>query len=743
MYSAYYELYLKWVFDLCTTLVIKSEDTALAQNEYLITLGQSVDEADPASWRYYRHLAGQYHATDEIMTVRSLDTGETIAFTRAMLAEHRTTQREYTIRSRYYRELLERYPDQERLINGILHPVDLTTAVAAQDHTILYYDTTLVESNETNLIPQLQQFITLFFDRWDIHDYRIGNELYPTALLGMLFALLPKVVLNIRLANCKTNYAHSYHIRQYLTSMGRLDPYFDFMTLKQRLFLYRNIEYINQNNGKQDTFDWLTEHLLTERGFPLERYTLRQNQENQLENLYPEVELERSSVNGLQSLLGRDLKSVDQVLEIENPLASRNQSFYDETRLEALEAMERSSHSSLRTKVLESSVLDLTGAEPFTLNEVLLHHWIYFSHIDHYKALIRVTHPATNEVMTLSSREAFLLWLYLYNDTHHLSLTHIPVLVAKRVVRLPRPTRTELLGFVNSEVVHSAWVDEALGLAADVRPAVSIAGFRETCTAIWQSMLRHRDLAVYRQRRRAYSQILQMVDRFYMDFKIEAQIGTPYADWFAERKIDLSQLDQIEKDLLATELYRQATGEDLSTTKTLREVHQAMVGLMEHLSSYNVQYIPLITSATMKILDWPHLRYDNFQGESNNRSQYNLPLASHLNPRSKQRYRAGPFYRGLNGTIDNEELREALYLEVPVSHWMQPSPPALAAPLRTQLYHQLREEPPVALESLVSPGDVPGYLPWTPLGLESIFTTTTSDESALTSADLDELRNRV
>ena len=80
-----------------------------------------------------------------------------------------------------------------------------------------------------------------------------------------LVSRLVNVVLGIRLNNCHTRFAHSYHIWTYLNGFGELRQYKGLLNTAQALWLYRNIRYITNNAGKSSTFDKLVENLLTKR----------------------------------------------------------------------------------------------------------------------------------------------------------------------------------------------------------------------------------------------------------------------------------------------------------------------------------------------------------------------------------------------------------------------------------------------------------------------------------------------
>jgi hypothetical protein len=608
MSSAYYELYLKGVLDLVSTMVVKSEVSAWTINNWLKARLFTVDESAPKTWKYYLNLAGKYHHTDTPMTVTSLDTLEEIPFTTESLLIHRSTRREYTYRSRYYSELVKRYPDQVELILGILNPIDLDTVVNAKDHTILYYDKTLVEDGEIDLIPRLQDWINSIYVRWDVPDYSYTESLYTASQMALMFALMPKQIINIRLDNCKTDRAHSFHIRQYLTSFGRLDPYVDYLNRKQRLFFYRNIRYLNLNSGKAETFDLLTQKVMTDRFFPLAEYTIRHNNETQAEDLYPVVEMRRSSINGLDSALGADVKTVADVLDMQQALARANTETQPQSEVQIPQQMKNSLSSQLETKVLESNVLDKADAEPFTLTDVVFNHWIYLSANNKYTTIFTVTSPNTGEDMYLSAKEMFILWLYVYNKARGVRLDIVPNIIAKRVKRNTLPTFSELRWITEKKYVSDAYIRAALDNQPVIKSYISVDAFKEACTSIHRASMAHRDLTVYNTHMTARGQLEQMTDRFYMDRMVNLADEQPYDAWLKAQSLDLDVISDIDLDILATTIYSAATGQDLTVIKSLQDIHSAHVRLMGQLSSYSVQFIQQINTSALKVEDWSYLR---------------------------------------------------------------------------------------------------------------------------------------
>ena len=275
--NPYYTLYLNDVFKLAQTLVIKVSSVAESINQLIrLKYGEdAVDNYNPYSWKYYMNLAGNYHSTDTIMKVRSLDTLEEIVFSRQNLLDHPSTKDAYGYGSRYCKQLMQKYPTQEALILGILYPCDIKKAIEAEDGSIIGYPKFLVEEQEITLIKELEFFIKRFMSRWDVPAFEINSRMYRVAHLSILYSLLVPKILNLRLLRCKTDEAHSFHIRMYLASYGKLDQYMDYMTLKQQLFLYRNIKYINHNAGQTTIFKWLIDRLLTDRKIPISEFIVR------------------------------------------------------------------------------------------------------------------------------------------------------------------------------------------------------------------------------------------------------------------------------------------------------------------------------------------------------------------------------------------------------------------------------------------------------------------------------------
>lgn len=611
-----YQIYHESVIKLAATLVIKDEATCEIINSRLSALGYEVLEDHPETWKYYLNLAGRYHLTDRMMQVTSMDTHEVIDFTRENMDIHRATWREYQYGTRYYKELVSRYPAQDMLIHGILHPVEVTTALTAPDHSILYYDASLVEGRETNLISRLQYWITAQFVRWANDDYRINNTLFIAARLAILFMALPGAIKSIRLDNCRTPMAHSYHIRRYLASFGPLDQYYNEMNEAQRLYFYRNIRYLLRNSGKAETFDELIRNVMTARNLPLAKYTLQQNDIELVETFDPSIQHLRTSVNGIPSALGADVKTTEQMLDMQATLARSNVGERGDAEQYVPAVMKRNLNAEANTKVLESNVLDLKESEPYTLSEVLLNQWIYLADRGLYQTVLTLQMPNGGDAFKLSMKEAYIVYQYLFMARLGVEMTTIPEIMAKRVRRMPLPTFEELRNLSTTKITSDAFIREALKDNISITNYVSVDAFLADCIAIQQRMLKHRDLYVFREDLFQYAELKLITDRFYADLKVDMDHGQVYAEWLRDRGISFANYSPAELDEIMLSILNQATGLELRTAQTLKDIQRAMLNIMAQLSSYSVQFIQEINEEAVVMFDWAHLRWHNQGGRA-------------------------------------------------------------------------------------------------------------------------------
>lgn len=610
--SSYYSIYINKVFQLAATIAIKSNDVADAINAGLQVMpgSEPVDETDPMSWKYYMNLAGEYHPTDTIMQVISMDTLETIDFTVANLAVHLATAKAYQYGTRQYNELLSNYPTQEAVIRGILYPVNITFAINARDHLILGgYPPTLVEVNEYSFLDQLQAWIDGFKLRWYNRSYTVSDNLYLTSNLGLMYGFLIPAIIDIRKSTCKTNEAHSFHVKQYLASHNGLDVYYDQMTLEQSLSLYRNILYLERNPGTNTTFQWLIAELLTKRQLPLAKFSMRHDVSQMPDNLYPTLFFQREPLNLGFSYDTQDQLTLDQMLTKEAPLARDNALFQPDVEPVIETEMVNSKANVLQTKMLESAMVDYTDATPYTLEATLLAHWLWLAFKGLYTAVVNVEDPKTGERLALSALDAYTFMWYAFCASIGINLDVIPPVMGLHVQRIPTPTPADLLSIVDQTMIEEKTAKWLLSYSPLIQRVISTEAFYGLCQQIWRAQNTQANIVAYQEHmvRRGY--VDNMFNRIYADVECNLDVpGTTYTSWFAARNINIADWTQEDFGLLYVNIVAAATGTDLSTTNSVANLQKAMIAIMQKLSSYSVQYVSYINSGAIVPLDWPMVR---------------------------------------------------------------------------------------------------------------------------------------
>lgn len=497
MSTILYQYYRSDVIAMACTTIVKHSEVADAMNEDVVlrllprTPANKPNPNAPETWKYYKNLAGEYHALDrqdilainqslgyaapsvgdgyvldEMVIFIAGDNGPKLAnFNLTTIGGDITLANEYRYGSLYYKDLVRRYPEHEHLIVSILNPVLPAISLAADDGDILYCggyfrqtlsdslgtrtaflkrdmegysDSGLIEDNEATLLGSLQEWFTGMVARWHNRDYCKTDDLYFPTFLGMLYTLLPAQIMNIRLANCHTNAVHSYHVREFLESHGHLAKYIPALPLEQTLFLYRNVRWIEANVGKQETFNLLVDRLATPCGVPLSGYRLRHSLTDMPQQLFPVTMATQEVINFRQLSNQKDIISVEDLLRKEIGAARNNPSsateiaeVADGVRLKAIS----SPSDDYPTKIIESVMIDLSERKVYRLSEVLLNHWLFCAARGTYTGTVFYTNPLTGVRQHITPKNAAILFFYALNKSFGQTLDEVPTV---RVRLIPR-----------------------------------------------------------------------------------------------------------------------------------------------------------------------------------------------------------------------------------------------------------------------------------------------------------------
>lgn len=637
-----YKIYEEDTRRLVHTMIIHSKQNAEIINQRMLEGGFPYNPSDKKTWKYYMNLAGVYHPTNEMMRVKSLDTGEIIDFTVENLTRHVSTWRSYQYGTDYYLDLVRKYSYQTSLINGVLNPIPFEESTEAPDFKILYHDSSLVEDGEDGLMNEVQDWIYTMDWQWYHRDYAtITEDLYHQYHMGVLHIMLIGVILGIRIKNTDTNKAHSFHIWSHILSHADLEAYRPYFNRKQILWLYRNIIYVKCNAGKRYTFEKLIENMLTERRVPIGSFDAVHNTEELLENFSPRIEFKRTMLNMQNSTADRTyVKSTDSILEAEIPLAKNNKDIYKEEIVNTDRAMSSTMRNEIPTKVLESKMRDRSDSVRFPMAETLINEWAHMTDRGLYASIITITNPSTGLKMTMSVKDAFVLYLYAVWKAKGVTLDIIPAWNATTVVRLPRPSFYDLKKQFGCQYLEDNLIREALLDLPYIERIISTERFYMLAKAINDKQQIHRDLYCYRPHMDVRAHTEKMVLALYQDRLCDFYENKRYKDLFDEKGWRFGDLPKDEWLTFATAIMTVGTGLDTANIQRLVDIQRAMIDATLKLSSYTIHVIREINTEAIHMLDTTYHRVGDQSAKIKLHGDSNKTDVRVLNQRAKPSRRA-------------------------------------------------------------------------------------------------------
>lgn len=450
----------------CQTVVIKSKKTAELINQKIELDNKiSLSGESESNFKYYLNIAGEYHPEyDEEMYILSLDTLDKILFSKENLENNTVTKNNYQFGSIYYEELVKKYPSQKRLIFGIVYPVDLDKVLEADDLTIINYIPSLIEEQEITLIDDFNKYLINYEARWNVESFSISDSYYNIAYEAIKYLNLVPKLFNLRLTRCKTPEAHSFHIREYLASNGGLATYIPYMTKKQILFLYRNINYIQRHSGSSKQFSQLIEKFFFDIGISLSTITVKHKVELN-DDLSNGIIIKKENLDKNNAVVNRFV-DMDTMRKKIVKLAPGNEEFYS-TDLEIVDSKLKTSLSGTTlTKLLESEYTNKNNLIPELLKEVVYRELLTLLNNKKYgytkfniSKIIEIKDPKTQTVYRLSYYDTFIFLYYIiikslnYDSANDAPLinydnTKLPYYNNLRQRKIILPTVDQMLLFV-------------------------------------------------------------------------------------------------------------------------------------------------------------------------------------------------------------------------------------------------------------------------------------------------------
>lgn len=389
--------YLSNIKALTNSLVIKINEIPYVVNQSIKDYaGYDFKIDDPSKqteyeWKYYLNLAGKMHRLDTKIYINVLETETKEVLTAELLDQYPTTKNELLKYGKFYDQLLAEYPEYLRYIHGCMQPIDMDLAINAEQGTILSYNKKFIEDNEYYLIPELEDYIKKFLNRWHVRAYTIADDLYIPSLLAALYSGIYLKIINLKLSRIGTFQVDSFHLEHFFRS--HLDIWDDIKILNNEsiFWLYKNQDVMMHNVGREKTFEKIYKKLFALNGIGIGEYRLRRTnpvyaEDNQNLSIpsyvNPDVEMYSKQLNEFYTVNDNQERPIDGILqaELEN-LKHVNKNvpvtFKNWIRHVATETINKKYLEEQKTKVLDIEAHKLNSNTSLDIFSLLMDWWAY------------------------------------------------------------------------------------------------------------------------------------------------------------------------------------------------------------------------------------------------------------------------------------------------------------------------------------------------------------------------------
>ena len=680
MSQTLHQIYQSKAIVVTRTMVIKFHKIAEAINASVRDQGYEVDETNPATWKYYMNMFGEYHESDRARllvlsngafdSIRIKVAGETqpveVDFNKANISGANgdvAIANEYRFNTFYFNELVASYPEFEDVILGILNPISTDISINAKEGEILYCggyvktlmvagnyhyvrqdygiitDNYLIEPNEENLIYKLQTHIDSFLERWWNAGYNVTSNLFLTTFIGMVYLSIPQILGNIRLENAKTPFAHSFHIREHLESWGGLGWVTEYLSKGVLLWLYRNMVWLNANRGKAKVLDDIITNVLTPTNIPITGFRMRHDVENMDEDvLIADPFLEQYKLNFARN--SQPVRNeIIEIIKAEVSLATENHYDQEGQSEQVGGSSKYSMYDNLNTKILESTVIDESNKVPVTLEDIALNLWCYTASSGDYRGTVIFTNPVDNERIQLTPLNAYILSFYCLNKgwanyefedipTVHARLIHRHPLTSPDSTHPVKPKLEDVVKGVIKPFITDKQMEDILGKYVPTFKHNSTNSFgREVELAHAESLRKYASYArIEDAQGRGFGEWVAHKCYWYDIACPLSKVPTKYKDWLVIQGLNLEGYTRQEYVDLGLKIVEAAVGVNINRSDELRNRQSSVLAILKHFASYTVQLIQNTVASDSYWLDWKHTRLTNLKAKARSGLQAQLPL---------------------------------------------------------------------------------------------------------------------
>lgn len=601
--------YVTSIISFVNSIIIKSLYDAKAINHYLTLMGEPTPYLEQDQ-KYYLNLAGipfvginGKFSDPTNMTVYSLDTNEYIPFTVSELPNHPMTLVDLKTLGESFNNLLLKYPNNELLIRGIITPIPLVDSINGNDYQILYYDKSLINFNETNLIPKLQSFINNFTTRWDNGNYALTDTLYPATVFGILFSNMVMEIINIRLENCKTPYVCEWHLWNYLSGYFDLSNHKNIIPFEQALWLYRNIDYIIANRGSVKTLDFLNSGFAKPFNLQLSAFAIRNDLGESLDNLnngklnnftrdvsvaryaYGDTVLQPSNIQTLTPI---------EFIDLLVPTAIENYNNTDKDVNALIQNVNQCLLNDIPSGVIEATVKTNVTLELINETQEQIQNWLFLTSrgFIKYKMLLSLSDVNISNLL-INAKDAALLYLYANEKLNNSYTGNINSIVVSGILSNPTLSEQIVRGLVEPRFLTSQYFDRYLNVVNNLTlPSnlYSLADFISYVGRVVSNKFYHLINISEELNYTGRSELMLMTWAFYQSYTCSFTTETTYDEVFNRLRIDTSLWTETTYKEIISQVSKGFIGIELETSN-LQSPYSNMLDIIKQLSSYTLTFI--------------------------------------------------------------------------------------------------------------------------------------------------------
>lgn len=604
-----FEVYRQNISDLARSLIIKFSYNAKSWNKALSNAGYEVDSDDPTTWKYYLNLAGYQHSFDEPIYIKSNDTQAEILLSKSVLENHPQTKEDYrpTADETYFLNLWKLYPNQEIFMRSVTTDLTVEECVNADDFTILYYDESLLDSNEVSLISDLQKMINQNVRLWWNSDFALTDPYYPAAFYASLLASINMWIDNIRSGKRMTSEVQNFWMWSYLGCFYKLDEFRNVLPRDTAIWLVKSVAAFQKKSSRRDEFDNFVKKLTNDLSLDVQHLALVVSTENLLNDYKREAyitylddnydpDFKMSITEFMDKLDDYGIENGDyKEVDIANYTTAAESSIYNKIPLPYLWINE--------TQTITNSSLETT-----------LLKWEYAAYLasrGNYNPTYEFVFP-NSKTRRLDTIGLYILHYYATNAANGVFVDFIPTFTSRDVVPISNPSLIRL-----RESISTTISDNDLREAISYKPNILNVTDKASLDVFLNSVAGYK---WYLETKRAASTTQQefsdwdtLIQLAFVDVDTRlGEVGGTFASWLETVQINRYDFSESDWGQIASDVYQTILDTNDPTSLTSRQ--SAAMTIIDRITSHKIRVVRGNNAEKTMMLDWgfPILEVEGF-----------------------------------------------------------------------------------------------------------------------------------